>query len=107
MNRQHRMYQRTRTDVTGSELISLSILYYEFHQLLFAGRAMAPLTSRRSRRSTTLRDDVDIRVQEICERHAHIRGMLISLSILYQPFINYSLQDIGGNLPGSQGQSTS
>ena len=73
---------------------------------------MAPSTSRTS---TAYRDAIDLFIETVCDTRAYagnpsqlavpIRGMLISLSILlYQPFINYSLQDTGGNLPGRQGQ---
>ena len=74
---------------------------------------MAPSTSTTS---TKHRDAVDVVIQAACDTRAYsgnprklavpIGGMLISLSILlYQPFINYSLQDTGGNLPGRPGQS--
>ena len=74
---------------------------------------MAPSTSTAS---TAYGDVVDLFIEAACDTRAYagnpsklavpIGGMLISLSILlYQPFINYCLQDTGGNLPGRPGQS--
>jgi len=56
----------------GGMLISLSILYQPIHQLLYAGGAMAPSTSRP-------RPPLTYAVRTT-------GGVLISLSILYQPF---------------------
>jgi hypothetical protein len=68
-------------------LISLSILYQPIHQLLFAGGAMAPSAS------TSYGDDLGYALEvtrDVVDPAIFAvpitGGMLISLSILYQPF---------------------
>ena len=76
----------------GGMLISFSILYQLYHQLLFIGVPLFTSPAYKDRGNWSTRsDDVDLFMFEV--PITALGSMLVSVSILYQQFINYTSQE--------------